>query len=151
MGGSGWMEAHKERHLPQASFPLLDVTFTSIMFAAGSPDQEGVAPERRQGPLWDAFRALKAEGWTVDGRDYSTAFRVKPTAGKDFSGLQASASAAYWRESVLQNMCVGRRQCCKALHVKQESIPTSASCSAHASAKRQTSRWPDSKVIACSL
>lgn len=29
------------------------------------------------------------QGWAVDGRDYSTAFRVKPTPGKGFDELQA--------------------------------------------------------------
>lgn len=57
--------------------------------ATGPPDQEGVAPEKRQGPLWDAFRALKAQGWAVDARDYSTAFRVKPAPGKGLDELQA--------------------------------------------------------------
>jgi hypothetical protein len=53
-----------------------------------------VAPEKRQGPLWDAYRALSQAGWAVDGRDYSTAFRVKPTPGRGFDELQVPSTPA---------------------------------------------------------
>ena len=73
-----------------------------FVFAAGPPDQEGVAPEKRQGPLWDAYRALSQEGWAVDARSYSTAFRVKPTPGKSFDELQVPLApvpcgGAWWQ------------------------------------------------------
>lgn len=64
--------------------------FGNAHLAAGPPEQEGILPEKRQGPLWDAYRKLESAGWTVDGRDYSTAFRVRPTPGKDFTDLQVN-------------------------------------------------------------
>lgn len=45
--------------------------------AAGPPSaNEGVPPAKREGPLWDAYRRLEAEGWTPDASGYSTSFRL---------------------------------------------------------------------------
>lgn len=45
--------------------------------AAGPPSaNEGVPPAKREGPLWDAYRSLEAEGWTPDASGYSTSFRL---------------------------------------------------------------------------
>jgi hypothetical protein len=60
-----------------------------------------VAPEKRQGPLWDAYRALSKDGWAVDGRDYTTAFRVKPTPGKSFDELQVTCPPLPWSDARL--------------------------------------------------
>lgn len=44
---------------------------------AGPPEQVGVAPEDRQGLLWDTYRKLAQDGFRLDAAGYSTAFRVK--------------------------------------------------------------------------
>ena len=46
------------------------------MCAAGPADEDGLAPELRQGLLWDECRKFVAGGWVVDTNGYSTAFRI---------------------------------------------------------------------------
>lgn len=48
--------------------------------AAGPRENDCAAPADREGPLWDAYRALQAAGWSPDASGYATAFRlpVKP-------------------------------------------------------------------------
>lgn len=44
---------------------------------AGPPEQDGVAPESKEGLLWETYRKFAADGWRLDAAGYSTAFRVK--------------------------------------------------------------------------
>lgn len=63
------------------------------MLAAGPAEQDSMAPEKRQGSLWDAYRSLHKAGFSVDARDYSTAFRVRGfPEGTDLSVLQVCYS-----------------------------------------------------------
>lgn len=41
----------------------------------GAAAQDGLPAEERKGVLWDAMRALTAQGWEPDTYSYSTAFR----------------------------------------------------------------------------
>ena len=43
--------------------------------AVGAVSQDGLPAEERTGVLWDALRALAAQGWEPDTFSYSTAFR----------------------------------------------------------------------------
>lgn len=43
--------------------------------SAGPPQQEGTPPEQRSGVLWQAYCALKKQGWEVDAKSYTTDFR----------------------------------------------------------------------------
>ena len=45
------------------------------MCAVGAASQDGLPAEERKGVLWDAMRALAAQGWEPDTFSYSTAFR----------------------------------------------------------------------------
>ena len=44
---------------------------------AGPPEQEGLAPESKEGLLWETYRKFAADGWRLDAAGYSTAFRVR--------------------------------------------------------------------------
>ncbi len=44
---------------------------------AGPPEQVGVAPESKQGLLWETYRKLAADGFRLDDAGYSVSFRVK--------------------------------------------------------------------------
>ena len=48
-----------------------------------------------------SYRALSKDGWAVDGRDYTTAFRVKPTPGKSFDELQVTCPPLPWSDARL--------------------------------------------------
>ena len=62
--------------------------------AGGGAEQEALAPEARQGPLWDAYRALAQLGWQPDAAFYSTLVRVRSArAGCDPQGLAALVAA----------------------------------------------------------
>jgi len=58
----GWREVHRE--------------------GAGPGSQEGVSPEERVGPLWEVYRAFKADAWKPDADSYTASFRVKVTPGR---------------------------------------------------------------------
>ena len=64
---------------------------------AGPPSQnEETPPEQRQGALWDAYRALVADGWAPDAVAYSTAFRLPlrtDRTGKTGADLAAALAA----------------------------------------------------------
>lgn len=47
----------------------------SRMRAVGAAAQDGLPAEERKGVLWDAMRALTAQGWEPDTFSYTTAFR----------------------------------------------------------------------------
>ena len=44
---------------------------------AGPPEQVGVAPESKQGLLWETYRKLAGDGFRLDDGGYSVSFRVK--------------------------------------------------------------------------
>ena len=44
---------------------------------AGPPEQVGVAPESKQGLLWETYRQLAGDGFQLDDVGYSVSFRVK--------------------------------------------------------------------------
>lgn len=52
----------------------------SLAAGAGPVGQEGLAPGDREGPVWDVYRRLVAEGWPVDATSYETMIRVKVRA-----------------------------------------------------------------------
>ncbi len=62
---------------------VLDPTWTDRMSAATGPIADRVnilpslpSPEERSGTLWELYRLLKADGWDLDSRNYTTNFRV---------------------------------------------------------------------------
>ncbi|KAL3148732.1 hypothetical protein ABBQ38_014143 [Trebouxia sp. C0009 RCD-2024] len=48
----------------------------------GPPDTDGRPPLERPGTLWDLYRQLDADGWSLDASSYTTNFRVKANSGK---------------------------------------------------------------------
>ncbi len=44
---------------------------------AGPPEQVGVAPESKEGLLWETYRKLAGDGFRLDDAGYSVSFRVK--------------------------------------------------------------------------
>ncbi|KAG2432634.1 hypothetical protein HXX76_008974 [Chlamydomonas incerta] len=63
--------------------------------AAGSIDQDATPPQDRKGPLWDLYRTLHADGWSLDANGYTTSFRVHANRnGKTLEALQAVVAAA---------------------------------------------------------
>ncbi|CAM9842275.1 unnamed protein product [Ectocarpus sp. 12 AP-2014] len=49
--------------------------------ATGPASQDAIAPEDREGPLWDVYRAAVAEGFEVDTNTYYTMIRIKVKTG----------------------------------------------------------------------
>ncbi len=49
--------------------------------AIGDMQEDGLAPEHRQGALWDLYRRLTAEGWHCDAEGYATSFRIRLDEG----------------------------------------------------------------------
>jgi hypothetical protein len=45
---------------------------------AGPPRQQALAPEAREGILWEFYRVLAGAGWRLDATGYATAFRWAP-------------------------------------------------------------------------
>ena len=43
--------------------------------AAGPPDTDAVPPSERPGTLWELYRQLDSEGWSLDAFSYTTNFR----------------------------------------------------------------------------
>ena len=63
--------------------------------AAGPPSaNEGVPPAKREGPLWDAYRRLEAEGWAPDASGYSTSFRLPLRSSSSSSSSSSPASGS---------------------------------------------------------
>jgi hypothetical protein len=44
--------------------------------------QDTVVPEKREGALWDMYRSLQADGWSLDASGYTTSFRCGGGVGK---------------------------------------------------------------------
>lgn len=68
--------------LPTAAPLAEDLAWREVQAgAAGPAGQDGVAPERRAGPLWSFYASLAAAapaaGVRLDAASYTTAFRVK--------------------------------------------------------------------------
>ncbi|KXZ54955.1 hypothetical protein GPECTOR_3g123 [Gonium pectorale] len=57
--------------------------------AAGPITQDAVPPAEREGPLWDLYRKLQADGWSLDANGYTTSFRVHARGGKTMEQLRA--------------------------------------------------------------
>ncbi|GIM06259.1 hypothetical protein Vretimale_10615 [Volvox reticuliferus] len=55
---------------------------------AGSVEQDAVQPKDRAGPLWDMYRKLLADGWTLDANGYTTSFRVHARGDKTMEQLR---------------------------------------------------------------
>ena len=43
--------------------------------AAGPPDTDSIPPAERPGILWELYRELAADGWSLDAFSYTTNFR----------------------------------------------------------------------------
>ncbi|GMH34193.1 hypothetical protein BSKO_02027 [Bryopsis sp. KO-2023] len=64
--------------------------------AAGPHDQETLAPEKRTGSLWDLYRKLKEDGYSLDCRGHSTCMRVVSIGGgKTFDDLKKLLAEDY--------------------------------------------------------
>mgnify|MGYP001802175496 CR=1 FL=1 len=77
-----------------------DMAWRNQLTAAGPVGQDGVAPEERQGELWDIFRRLKQDGHQLDAMNYTTNFRLIRVA-EAWQGDPETVSAAgipslYW-------------------------------------------------------
>ena len=44
--------------------------------AAGPPDNDGTAPSARSGKLWELYKQLQDDGWSLDAISYTTNFRL---------------------------------------------------------------------------
>lgn len=85
-GGRIWWHDHT---LPTACCIAEDHEWRSSHSRwTGPAEQDAMAPENRQGSLWDAYRFLQTAGFKVDARDYSTAFRVMASTTADLSTVQ---------------------------------------------------------------
>ncbi|GLC33935.1 hypothetical protein PLESTB_000819800 [Pleodorina starrii] len=60
---------------------------------AGSLEQDAVQPNDRSGPLWDLYRKLASEGWSLDANGYTTSFRVHARGGKTMEQLRELAAS----------------------------------------------------------
>lgn len=49
---------------------------------AGPPDADATPPLERPGTLWDLYRQLDADGWSLDAFSYTTNFRMAAKNGK---------------------------------------------------------------------
>jgi hypothetical protein len=62
---------------PTLEEPTLCPSWTAQFVATtGAPEQLDSDPTTRQGPLWDVFRILFAEGYYLDAKSFSTSFLV---------------------------------------------------------------------------
>lgn len=60
---------------------------------AGGVEQDAVPPSERKGSLWDFYRQLQADGWSLDANGYTTSFRVHIKGGKTLEQFQEVAAA----------------------------------------------------------
>ncbi|KAL6759566.1 hypothetical protein V8C86DRAFT_1807886 [Haematococcus lacustris] len=65
-----------------------DLGWRAQQVAAGPPQQDACAPGARQGALWEWFRSLEAQAWSLDASGYTTSFRVHARGGKSVEALQ---------------------------------------------------------------
>ncbi|KAG2486320.1 hypothetical protein HYH03_015024 [Edaphochlamys debaryana] len=62
-------------------------------FACGGVEQDVTPPAKREGPLWDLYRKLSAEGWSLDANGYTTSFRAHARSGKSLEQLREEIAA----------------------------------------------------------
>jgi hypothetical protein len=82
---------------------------------AGPASQETIAAEDRVGVLWDVYRKLRAGGWDLDTKFYSTCFRLASKAGQDAQAAVSDLPAG------APSTCCGMRKCSQ-----EGSMPTCA-------------------------
>ncbi|CUG06574.1 Hypothetical protein, putative, partial [Bodo saltans] len=62
---------------PTLEEPTLCPSWTAqFVSTTGAPEQLDSDPLTRQGPLWDVFRILHADGYHLDAKSFSTSFLV---------------------------------------------------------------------------
>eukprot|EP00775_Hariotina_reticulata_P006674 gene6674-6898_t len=68
-----------------------DLPWRELLSAVTGPVNQDIHPPlERQGLLWDWYRQLHQEGWSLDSNSYSTCFRLMKTANKTDADLDAA-------------------------------------------------------------
>eukprot|EP00955_Chlamydomonas_euryale_P066977 359706-Chlamydomonas_euryale.AAC.2 len=65
-----------------------DMTWRVTQKAAGPVFQNTTPPCKREGLLWEWFRKLEADDWSLDANGYTTSFRMHAKKGKTVEDLR---------------------------------------------------------------